>query len=811
MTRPIQQDPLSSHAPRLVFGSKADTLAQLARRPLRCVIPPFDAVRLSEWNTDSDGILKRLTNKHAGWTVAVRSSAVGEDGAGTSHAGAFCSLLNVDGASETSLRAAVDQVFASYPDKSPDHQVIVQKMVEHSAYSGVILTRCIDDGSPYYVLNYDEESGRTDSITGGTGRHKTVLVYRKYEDLYCDSPRVRQMLELAREVEGYSEGMPLDMEFAVNRDGESHLLQVRRISTAGEWHPDIEHRVHRLIPHVELFVKQLSARRDGLYGGYTILGNMPDWNPAEMIGVVPLPLAASLYRHLITAHAWSVARMEMGYRRMPRTELMVQIGGRPYIDVRASFNSFLPEGLSPETGEKLVTGWLDYLADHPGLHDKVEFGVACTIMDFTFDRVFLERYGDLLNAGELSEFKDALVALTHRAVNPGPGGSLDAALQRIERLASHQQGRPMVLPTDSPMAMTAFINGLLEEGIRDGTIPFSIIARHAFIAEILLRSAVARNALTLDRLELFKSSFHTIMGDLASDTAAVCAGTLDREAFHERYGHLRPGTYDILSPCYRDRADLFAHCRVTDTASAPPAFVPSSGEKKALGRLLEEAGIRGVPAEGLFEYARRAIQGREYAKFIFTRNLSSALESIAHWGAFHGLGREDLAHLHIEDILDTGYASVRGEMTSVLMDKVDRARMEQAYASILKLSHLIRGVKDVHVVPVHRSEPNFITRKRVEAASELLQAASRDYGNLQNRIICIENADPGFDWIFAKGISGLITKYGGANSHMAIRCAELQLPAAIGCGEELFERLKRWRRIELDCAAGTIRSVDAHG
>ena len=34
---------------------------------------------------------------------------------------------------------------------------------------------------------------------------------------------------------------------------------------------------------------------------------------------------------------------------------------------------------------------------------------------------------------------------------------------------------------------------------------------------------------------------------------------------------------------------------------------------------------------------------------------------------------------------------------------------------------------------------------------------------------------------------------------MAIRCAEIGLPAAIGCGEILFERLKESSKIHLDC------------
>ena len=75
---------------------------------------------------------------------------------------------------------------------------------------------------------------------------------------------------------------------------------------------------------------------------------------------------------------------------------------------------------------------------------------------------------------------------------------------------------------------------------------------------------------------------------------------------------------------------------------------------------------------------------------------------------------------------------------------------------------------------------------------------------LSGRIVLIENADPGYDWIFAHAIAGLVTKYGGANSHMAIRCAEFGIPAAIGCGEQRFDRLVKASRLRLDCAVGFI-------
>ena len=79
--------------------------------------------------------------------------------------------------------------------------------------------------------------------------------------------------------------------------------------------------------------------------------------------------------------------------------------------------------------------------------------------------------------------------------------------------------------------------------------------------------------------------------------------------------------------------------------------------------------------------------------------------------------------------------------------------------------------------------------------------------HLDNKIILIESADPGYDWIFSKNIKGLITKYGGANSHMAIRCSEFRIAAAIGCGEQIYERLIGCHSIEIDCAAEKIEPI----
>ena len=65
---------------------------------------------------------------------------------------------------------------------------------------------------------------------------------------------------------------------------------------------------------------------------------------------------------------------------------------------------------------------------------------------------------------------------------------------------------------------------------------------------------------------------------------------------------------------------------------------------------------------------------------------------------------------------------------------------------------------------------------------------------MSGKIVVISQADPGYDWLFGHNIAGLITIW-WCRSHMAIRSAELGLPAAIGVGEKLYEQLSRRRAL----------------
>ena len=127
---------------------------------------------------------------------------------------------------------------------------------------------------------------------------------------------------------------------------------------------------------------------------------MPDWNPAEIIGTNPSRLSESLYRMLITDNVWSKQRFEYGYRDLGSCPLMTTFAGHPYIDVRASFNSFIPAKLSEDLAEKLVNAYLSYFKKHPELHDKVEFEVVPTCYDLNFKKweLMLSENGNFTNS-----------------------------------------------------------------------------------------------------------------------------------------------------------------------------------------------------------------------------------------------------------------------------------------------------------------------------------------------------------------------------------------------------------------------------
>lgn len=788
------------------FGTKAETLERLHDKVESATILPLLYFSVETWSNSSLAVLKKISGLFDGGIVVIRSSALSEDCAESSMAGAFLSKLGVNSGSHQELEAAINQVAQSMTGNLRD-QILVQPMVDDVEVSGVIMTFDMVHGAPYYCIDFDDETGRTDAVTSGNGVHKSLFVYRHADSTMIKSPRVALFLQLARELEKICECTALDIEFGMNAAGQLFLFQVRRIALARYWHPVTERRVKRQLAHVEGFVRACSYRRDNVLGNRTILAIMPDWNPAEIIGTTPRPLAASLYRELITKAVWCRARASIGYRSLGDVELMMLINNHPYIDVRNSFNSFLPARVPDHIGEKLVNAWIDRLEAFPEYHDKVEFEIVPTCLDFCFVEDFKVRYPEVLDKEEFEVFRAGLIKLTRNCLAPGPGNTLDRALEAAAKLDELPLFEVEKSEGYAHLARASF---LLTQCREFGTFSFAVVARHAFIAEALLRSAVRRGALSDIRLTEFKRSIKTITGSMLEEYAQACNDQLSRKSFYHKYGHLRPGTYEITSLRYDERDDLFLDAMPATRTIATSGFILAAPEGAAINALLYEAGLNVLSAEQLLSYAGKAIAGREYVKFLFTRSLSNALSAMVSWGEYHGLSRDDLSYLDWPNIASCLSHPVMDDLDRHYLDIAETARRCMSAAHAFKLGHILFGTRDIYVATLNRSVPNFVGLGIASGQVVQLQANTPTTANIKDRIVCIENADPGFDWIFTRNPRALITRFGGANSHMAVRCAEFGLPAAIGCGDQIYLRVVQAGSVELNCAEKVLRPLNVH-
>ena len=97
---------------------------------------------------------------------------------------------------------------------------------------------------------------------------------------------------------------------------------------------------------------------------------------------------------------------------------MVSFCGVPYIDVRVTFNSFIPKELNPDLAKKLADYYIQKLRNHPKFHDKVEFEIVYSCYYFGLPR----RLSELLEYGftenEIKRIEFSLLSLTNNIINP---------------------------------------------------------------------------------------------------------------------------------------------------------------------------------------------------------------------------------------------------------------------------------------------------------------------------------------------------------------------------------------------------------
>lgn len=765
----------------LKFSTKAKTLASLQKLLQTANVAPLHSFSVAEWNLDRRACIDGAAATLGTTTYIVRSSCNREDGIESSNAGAFLSILDVN---HEGLENAVDKVVEAYDTINGQDEVLIQPMLSQVLRSGVAFSHDPNTCAPYRVVNWSEGND-TSTVTSGLGGR----VWQAAANSPVSPPaHLRPVLDLINELLQIFNNLPIDCEFAVTLEGDKEilwLLQARPLILLNA--PQASDKQFERLKSIQDKVERGMQPHPFLMGRRTVYGVMPDWNPAEIVGIRPKPLALSLYRELITDTIWAYQRHNYGYRNLRSFPLMPHFFGLPYIDVRLSFNSFIPTDLNDGLAGRLVDHYIDQLLAEPTLHDKVEFEIvfSCYTLDLQ------QRLESLAGAGfskqEQKTIAESLRNVTNRIVHPKKGLWRSDA-KKIDILNSRRE--ELMASQADPLAR---IYWLLEDAKRYGTLPFAGLARAGFVAVQMLKSFVSVGVFSQHDYDAFMKGVSTVSGQLTSDRAV-----LEKSTFLARYGHLRPGTYDILSPRYDEAPELYFDW--SNRPSKPEPLSPFSltlPQMREISQLLETHGLVSDPV-GLLEFMQSGIELRESSKFHFSRSLSDALALISAVGADYGFTPQDLAFCDISTFTELHVAAT--DTKDTLQHAIDYGKSRYAETCKISLPPLIAKPEDIWAFEWPVSEPNFITQKQIIASV----VGCNELKLLEGAIVCIPNADPGFDWLFSYPIAGLITAWGGSNSHMAIRAGELGLPAVIGAGEILYRRWSEASRLRIDCAGRQV-------
>jgi glutamine kinase len=765
--------------PRL---NKAETLESLTGVLKSATVLPLFRINYADWRVDPTSVVLQIKITLGGGPYIVRSCANSEDVPGASNAGVFLSVTQVRA---NGLPLEINRVFGSYGIHLDGTEIFVQPYLDDTSHSGVIFTHDVESGAPYRSFSWTDS---TDTSLVTQGGHTQTWI-SAFDESKNQPDLVSAVYPLVNELLMIYHGSPLDIEFGAQRIKNNikiYLFQVRSLKVNCQIiHPQ-EHFERTEI--IQQRIARNSPPIPGLLGNRTFLGVMPDWNPAEIIGRRPRPLALSLYQELITDSIWAFQRHNYGYRNLRSFPLMTHIFGQPYIDVRVSFNSFIPQGIEDNLGHRLVNFYLDELESKPWLHDKIEFQVAITCFTPSIDA----RLSNLLTHGFSIEdcqiLRSSLLRLTNSVLHPNGRWTDDQ--DRMKRLISRRKlhSRP-----SNPSDLLHYIYWQIEDCKRYGTLPFSGLARAAFISVETLNSLVKNNYLDQAQFSSFMSNLWTVSSQL-KHAMESCS----RENFLEKFGHLRPGTYDILSRRYDEAADdYFDWLKIPNQVIRHEEFQLSASNEKAISEEFSRLGMD-LTCKEFFNVAKMTIELREQCKFEFTRNLSNAISAISEYGNHLGLSDDELSYSQISDFLNLYRGTSNPQ--SFLRNSVENGRSRFAQTLSISLPHIIMRPADVEGWFLSEIQPNFVTRKSVIAQV----SNSLTKHEIRGKIVFIESADPGYDWIFSHDIAGLVTAWGGMNSHMAIRASEIGVPAVIGAGEQNYKLWGSAARLSIDCGSGLV-------
>ena len=201
---------------------------------------------------------------------------------------------------------------------------------------------------------------------------------------------------------------------------------------------------------------------------------------------------------------------------------------------------------------------LSKIKKQPHLQDKIEFQILFTFFDFNLQKRLSELIAYGFSKKELIEIEQSLKEMTNNIIQ----NLNDILKESNESIITLERNREKILlnlkdSSKNHNIMLQSIEKLLNDCKIYGAIPFSRMARIAFISNIMLKSLTKIGKIDKKFEVALMQSISTPLPKFQEDASNYIEQKISRKEFLGKYGHLRPSTYSITSKNYSDGFDTY--------------------------------------------------------------------------------------------------------------------------------------------------------------------------------------------------------------------------------------------------------------
>lgn len=782
-------------------GGKAEGLARLTAMGLRvpeavAVVGLDEAVDPSECARCAEALAARFGEGR----LAVRSSALGEDGAEASFAGQYETVLDVEGtaaiaeAIATCLHSATNARASAYREEqdgaagegAPVMSLVVQRMAD-ARVSGVCFTACpVTHRRNRLVI--DSASGLGEALVSGAASpdHDEYLRAEAiFEPTQCAgeapvlAPHERAAIaEEALRAEAAA-GAPLDLEWSIDREGTLWWLQARPITTLG---PDPQAHDTPL-----RFAGDVHTR----------------CNVGEMMPGAVSPLTYSTCARGID-EGWQRIKDDL---RMPRDRYPVEpylamSHGHLFINMSEGvrFTSAVSGGTADQQSLALTGRVVPEIVEPtpPPLWQRLP-RLLRQVGAMLRPKPRIRRMEALVAKGEIPVGGTALA--TWRAIDDRMGDLFEAYQLHLVISSAAGALSPILLqivagegePTDEHHAIVAAVlSGATDVESAD----------IALGAERVLTALVAdaRSAATFSEAPPEEAAAW-----LQSEASGE-AGIRFRD-YLARHGHRSLRELDIRQPEWAHEPTPIVRSLQTqakarvEAGEAPP---PSASPPARLEGAARFDRVRFL--------AHAAVRNRERTKSLLvaeTALFKRAYRSLANQLVVEGrLSDPDLVYFLFHEEIETVASADPGDP---LRDEARGRREALAYQETLRFPEVVVGHPQPEPIDLSGGDEKVVvgkpvSRGRVEGRVRVVKRLEEAESLKPGEILVAPITDVGWTPYFAV-IGGLVTDVGSAVSHGAVVAREYGLPAVLNT-RNATEILRTGERVVLDGDRGTIERLD---